>query len=88
MKLRELTEPFEAVLITWFDAASYEDGWYGSQDELPDKPLIVETLGWLVKKNDDVVIISRTVSKFKLESILVIPSSLIISIAGLPNDDD
>ena len=85
MKLAELTEAFELVLVTWLDAASYGDGWYGSQDDLPDEPLEVETVGWLVKQTEKVVIVARTASEFKIEGILVIPSSLVVSIQTPPS---
>ncbi len=85
MELEELTEAFELVLVTWLDAASYhKDGWFGSQDELPDEPLTVESVGWLVRQTEEVVIIARTASEFKIEGILVIPSSLVVSIQTPP----
>ena len=80
MKLSELVEPFKMVHVTWLDAASYGEGWYGSQDELPEQPLEVETVGWLIKQTEKVYIIARTANKFRIEGILVIPSSLVLSV--------
>lgn len=83
MKVSEILSP-EVVLVTWLDTTNYE-GWFGSEDELPAEPLKMQTLGWLVHKDDAVVVVAMTASELKMGELLVIPAGCICSIDTLPN---
>ena len=76
----------KAVYIRWHDAASRQSDW-ASPNDIPDKPLAIQSIGWLVKENDDLVAITVAYDEDNPEwgedtgvvlTALVIPKSCII----------
>ena len=74
----EESSPRQAI-ITWLDTAHYP-GWYGSRDEIPKRPIGMESVGWMICQDDDVVVLAMTYSEFKMGDLLVIPKRCVKSI--------
>lgn len=82
MRIADINPP-QIAIVTWLDTSHYP-GWFGSQDTLPDKPLKMETVGWLIQQTKAVVILAMTVSEFKVGEFLVIPIGCVQSVNVMP----
>ena len=78
LKLKEKKTPFEIGLITWCDTSSI-DGWFGKNDLIQSKPLVMKTLGWIVKQDEVSTVVARTAGEHKVEGLLVIPNERVVT---------
>lgn len=76
----EPVDIYRVVRVHWNDTATYS-GWT-SLDEIKaiveDKPVMIETVGWLIHQDEDQILVASSVSKFKASEIIRIPSSCIV----------
>lgn len=83
MKASEIQRPIMAALVTWLDSVHHQ-GWFDGDDELPIKPMRIESLGLLVFKDEHVVVLAMSAGKHTLGELLVIPSCCVVSVDYLP----
>lgn len=86
MKLADIKPP-QIALVTWLDTAQYA-GWYGSRDDVPDEPLKMKTVGWLIERNKKVIVLAMTAGEFRMGDFLVIPASCVQAVDLLPPEED
>ena len=56
-----ISESYKLVLITWRDAIEMEAGWHDMQTITKQKTATCKTVGWLVDKNDERIVIASTI---------------------------
>lgn len=66
-------------MVEWTDTSMHE-GWFGGEDEIPTEPLACKTLGWLLYRDEMVVVISMTVAGAEIGDIMIIPKPSIVDI--------
>ncbi|MCP4990856.1 MAG: hypothetical protein GY928_33890 [Colwellia sp.] len=72
-------EEFRIARVVWLDTTACA-GWFGCHEELPEGPLKMETLGYLIEDNDNRVIVARTVGQYKAEGLLIIPKGCVVEV--------
>jgi len=85
VKVSEIQRPI-AALVTWLDAAHHQ-GWFDGNDELPTEPLQIESLGWLVFRDEKAVVLAMSAGEHNLGELLVVPMCCVVSVDELPPDD-
>ena len=82
-----ISESYKLVLITWRDAIEMEAGWHDMQTITKQKTATCKTVGWLVDKNDERIIIMSTIEEDENEiaggGVHTIPTDWCISIQQL-----
>ena len=75
MKLRH-----DLVLVTWDDAAELNLGWM-DESEVIARPMLVRTVGFLITKNKQHVIVASTIGDFAhCHAQFQIPRKMVVSI--------
>lgn len=75
MKLRH-----DLVLVTWDDAAELNLGWM-DESEVIARPMLVRTVGFLIKRNKQHVIVASTIGDFAhCHAQFQIPRKMVVSI--------
>jgi hypothetical protein len=80
-------DPPVAALVTWLDA-SMLSGWFGSRDEIIVEPLKMKTLGWLIHRDKNIVVLAMTFGEYKSGELLIIPAGCVQEINLLPPEDN
>ncbi|KKN01443.1 hypothetical protein LCGC14_1127690 [marine sediment metagenome] len=66
------------IKITWRDCTS-QHGWYSQQEAIEIHLESIQTIGWLVEENEDVVIIGVSLAEDgKIGNITIIPRGCIL----------
>lgn len=78
MKIRTVNclGSFDQVRVVWYDTARYE-GWFKSLDDIPVKPTKMESTGWEIHNDENVVVLAVTISQHNISDLLVIPKRCI-----------
>ena len=78
---------YPMVLVSWYDAKDGESGWKSLEEIKKEKLALCHSMGWLVFKNKEKMIIMADYSEFDEEKDggrhIVIPSGWVKSIAFL-----
>ena len=79
------------VLVNWIDPECSDPGWQDKDGfykwcNEPLKP--VQTVGWLVRDNDDIVVVLSTMGDDVVGEAHKIPKSLVVSIEKLTREVD
>lgn len=84
-----LSSGMNIVCVKWVDTAAYP-GWIGSRDTMPNKPLEVDSVGWMAERSDESIVLAMSASEYKIGDLLVIPTRNILNVyeLGMPNDGD
>jgi len=64
------------VKITWVDSSSFNYGWT-ERDDLPNAPLGITTVGFLVKKTRDYYMISHSIGLSDCYNPYIIPKGCV-----------
>ena len=80
-----LPEKFKLVQINWMDTSAHNE-WY-DRDELEaivdGDLLMMQSVGWLVKLDDEQVVIARTIGDSHADGVLKIPRAVVVDMFDL-----
>jgi hypothetical protein len=74
-----IPDEMNIACVRWVDASAYP-GWREKLDSEPSELLEVQSVGWLIRRNDKVVVLAMSVNEYKIGDLLVIPAQSIIDI--------
>lgn len=78
----------KCALIRWTDITSYDGSWMGLEEAKALKPAQMETLGWIIKEDEDYIVIASTLDSGEdiVGSINAIPRGVISEIRLNPRE--
>ena len=87
MHMGRIMTELQLVLVVWNDAVEMESGWHNIEDIRKHTIAKCKTVGWLVDKNDERIIIMSTIEEDENEiaggGVHTIPTDWCISIQQL-----
>ena len=70
-------DEIKIVRIKWNDTTHYQ-GWH-KPDELDNmSPLIIESVGWLIRENETAIFLAMSHGEYRIGDILIIPKKMVL----------
>lgn len=76
--MAEVLTEYQPVYVQWLDAAS-ETGYVQMRDTAPFSLAAMETVGWLLEKREDVLLVAQTVGVGNVGDVIIIPRNAVVS---------
>jgi len=78
----------QCVLVRWTDITSYDGSWMGLEEAKALKPAQMETLGWIIRSEENYIVVVSTMdsSEDLVGNVNAIPRNAISEIVKRPVD--